>query len=205
MTLLAALTLFFVMVTLAAIPSASVALVVVRSATAGVPHGLAVTAGIVLADVFFVVLVVAGLSVLAEWMGSFFVLLRYVAGMYLIWFGLQLLRSIRKPLPGIGAERKYSRAGSFLAGFVLTLGDLKAILFYASLFPVFVDLTLLTLADVLLLVGVTVVTVGGVKSLYALAARRLTNRYGAGPQGSALRAGGGIVMIGTGSWLVLKT
>ena len=43
MTLVAATSLFFIMLTLAAVPSASVALVVVRSASGGLRHGLAVT------------------------------------------------------------------------------------------------------------------------------------------------------------------
>jgi threonine/homoserine/homoserine lactone efflux protein len=56
---------------------------------------------------------------------------------------------------------------SFTSGLLLTLGDQKAILFYLGFFPAFVDLDTVTLADVLLICLITLVTVGGVKLLYA--------------------------------------
>ena len=56
MRLFDTLTLFVIMITLAAIPSTSVALVVVRSATMNLANGIAASIGIVLGDLFFVVL-----------------------------------------------------------------------------------------------------------------------------------------------------
>ncbi|MCC5839372.1 MAG: LysE family translocator [Opitutales bacterium] len=205
MNLTAALSLSLIMVTLAAIPSASVALVVVRSATGGVRSGLAVAAGIVVADLLFVALAITGMSVIAEALGSFFAVLRYAAGVYLIWLGVHLIRS-RRTAPSIpGVALKHSTAGSFLAGFLLTLGDLKAILFYASLFPALLDLTKISLADGLLIVFVTAVTVGGTKAFYAVAARRLVHRFHTPERSALLRTSGGFLLAGTGTYLVLKT
>ena len=87
MNLLEVLMLFLILSTLAAIPSASVALVVTRSATFGVANGIAVAAGIVLADLLFIALVLLGLTVLAETMGGFFMLVRYAGALYLVWLG----------------------------------------------------------------------------------------------------------------------
>lgn len=50
MSIIEIITLFGMMIALAALPSASVALVVTRSATFGVASGVAVTAGIILGD-----------------------------------------------------------------------------------------------------------------------------------------------------------
>jgi len=50
------------MALLAALPSASVALVITRSATLGVANGIAVSAGIVLGDLIFILLAIFGLS-----------------------------------------------------------------------------------------------------------------------------------------------
>ncbi|WP_369334585.1 LysE family transporter, partial [Pectobacterium brasiliense] len=61
MTAFAALSLFLAMIALAAMPSSSVALVVIRSATLGVRHGVATALGIVVGDLLFVVLAIAGL------------------------------------------------------------------------------------------------------------------------------------------------
>lgn len=84
MTWLGAVTLFLIMLTLAALPSASVALVVTRSATAGFANGVAVALGIVVGDLLFVALAILGLSLLAETMGAFFAILKYLGGAYLI-------------------------------------------------------------------------------------------------------------------------
>lgn len=84
MSLVEIITLFVVMTILALVPSTSVALVVTRSSTAGFLNGVAVAAGIVVGDLVFVVLAVTGMSALAEVMGSFFLILKYLAGVYLM-------------------------------------------------------------------------------------------------------------------------
>ena len=65
MSLFATLTLFAIMIVLAALPSCSVALVVTRAATLGIRNGAAVTAGIVMGDLIFVTLAILGMSTLA--------------------------------------------------------------------------------------------------------------------------------------------
>jgi len=64
--------LFLVMSALAAIPSASVALVVVRSATVNVRNGIATAVGVVAGDLIFIAMAMMGLVALSEIMGAFF-------------------------------------------------------------------------------------------------------------------------------------
>lgn len=207
MTGMDALALFAIMVVLAAVPSASVALVVTRVATGGFGSGAAVAAGIALADLLFVVLAVSGMTALAEVLGGFFVLLRYLGGAYLLWLGFRLLRSARRELL-LPVERDRQPAGliaGFLAGFVLTLGDVKAVLFYASLFPAFVDLTTLMAGDLVLIMLVTLVTVGGVKLIYASGATRIAARLQRNRQaGRVLRPVAGGMMMAAGATVIAK-
>src|SRR5690606_2048454 len=113
--LLELVVLFVVMALLALLPSTSVALVVARSSTAGFLNGAAVAAGILLGDLVFAGLAVLGMAALAEVMGSFFLVLRYLAGLYLIWFGISLLRA--KAFLLIRSEGSVSTlSASFLAG-----------------------------------------------------------------------------------------
>ncbi|WP_218140385.1 LysE family translocator, partial [Ectothiorhodospira marina] len=98
MSLLEILALFGAMAVLALVPSTSVALVVARSSSAGFSNGCAVTAGIVVGDLAFVFLAVLGMAALAEVVGSFFLILRYLAGAYLIWFGISAYSGARLPL-----------------------------------------------------------------------------------------------------------
>ena len=60
MTLTGSVSLFLALIALAALPSSSVALVLVRSATLGVRHGIATSLGIAMGDLIFVALAVAG-------------------------------------------------------------------------------------------------------------------------------------------------
>jgi threonine/homoserine/homoserine lactone efflux protein len=163
MSLVEIVLLFSAMAALALVPSASVALVVARSSSAGFSNGSAVAAGIVVGDLVFVFLAVLGMAALAELAGSFFLILRYLAGAYLIWFGISLMRSTSSfPVEDSGqAASKLS--ASFLSGLLLTLGDVKAIFFYVSLFPAFVDLATIGGLDIAIIAMVTVDAVGGVK------------------------------------------
>lgn len=201
-----ALALFLVMVALAAIPSSSVALVVVRSATLNVRNGISAASGIVTGDLIFVLMAVLGLTVLSEIMGAFFAVIRYIAAGYLIWFGIGLLRSTaRSKRLGTADPKSGGMVASFVSGLTLTLGDIKAILFYASLFPAFVDIPSLGAADTALIMGITILAVGGVKIAYAYAATAIA----AAAKGFALErpvkltAGG--LMIGAGGYLISKS
>lgn len=193
------------MVALAAMPSASVALVITRSATLGVTNDLAVAAGIVLGDLVFVVLAFLGLSVMAETLGSLFVMVRILGGLYLLWFGFSLLKSDGRPTTALeNPPGKRNLLAGFLAGLVLTLGDIKAIVFYASLFPAFVDPASLGTSEITFIVAITIVGVGGVKSIYALFAKKVaTTAQGLGMESAARKAAGGL-MLGTGGYLIVK-
>lgn len=193
------------MVALAALPSASVALVVTRSASLGIANGIAVSVGIVLGDVLFLMLALLGLSVLAQTMGSLFMLIKYLGAAYLIWLGYTLLKSKSpdKFQIKVKEEKRHLLAG-FFAGFILTLGDMKAMLFYASLLPVFIDLSALKVADILVVVSVTIIGVGGVKLLYAFSSTRLASLASTNKLDISVRNTAGGLMVGAGSYLIIK-
>jgi threonine/homoserine/homoserine lactone efflux protein len=95
----------------------------------------------------------------------------------------------------------------------IVLGDLVfvflAILFYASLFPAFVDLTTLNTSDVIVISLLTVLAVGGVKLCYAYSASKIVSLPSVLKlQQKAYRtvkvAAGG-VMVGAGVYLIMKT
>lgn len=205
MTIPSVIILFLVMLALAALPSASVALVVTRSATRGIRNGVAVTAGIVIGDLVFVSLAVLGMSVLADTMGAFFAIFKYVGGGYLIWTGIGLLRAKENKVIRSENSRDSSLLTSFASGLFLTLGDVKAILFYASLFPTFVDMTNLTITSIVGIVVITILTVGGVKLAYAFAAQRIVSKIrSARAQKIADMTAGGF-MVGAGTYLIVKS
>lgn len=205
MTLTESITLFGIMIVLAAMPSTSVALVVTRSATLGVANGIAVAAGIVLGDLVFIMLAIFGLSVVAETMGGLFMTIKYLGATYLMWLGVSLfLRKSTTKIAMNAPNKKGTLIASFVAGFVLTLGDIKAILFYVSLLPTFIDLAKLRLADILVIVLVTISSVGSAKIVYALSAMKVASlaRWLQIENGARKTAGG--VMVGAGVYIIAK-
>ena len=205
MSLAESLILFATLALLAALPSTSVVLVVTRSATAGLRHGLAVALGIVLGDLLFVAIALLGLTALAEALGGLFLLVKLLGGLYLIWLGGTMLFS-RSALRWASAKPGSASGllGSVVAGLLLTLGDLKAILFYASLFPLFVDLDAVGSADLLLIILITALSVGGVKLSYAVAARKLAVCVRSARLGSVAHRGAGLLLLGAGGYLITR-
>jgi len=205
MNIIDTISFFAIMIMLAVIPSTSVALVVTRSASLGIANGAAVSLGIVLGDLIFILLAILGLSVVAEAMGSFFLIVKYLGGIYLLWIGYKLLTASNKTTLTNNAPCRGSLISSFLAGFLLTLGDIKAIFFYVSLFPTFIDLSTLNSMDISIIIFVTIVAVGGAKIAYAVLARKVVNMA----EGLKLESGAkkiaGSFMIGAGSYLIVKS
>ena len=204
MTLFSAITLFVVMLGLAAVPSASVALVVTRGAAFGVRSGAAVAAGIVLGDLVFVAFAIYGLHALAEAMGSFFAVVRYAGGAYLVWMGVGLIRSRGTNSTGAADYSRSTLLASFASGFALTLGDVKAILFYASFFPAFIDVSSVGFGEAAAVVLITITAVGGAKLVYAFAARKILLRFEARKRGKIVHSMAGTVLIGTGACVIAK-
>ncbi|BCG64058.1 MAG: hypothetical protein methR_P1824 [Methyloprofundus sp.] len=206
MSILDAIALFLMMTTLAIIPSTSVALVVTRAATLSTSHGVAVALGIVLGDLVFILLAILGLSVVAETMSNVVLFIKYLGGSYLLWLGYSLLSAKSTgPMVVTKASIKDGYTASFLAGLVLTLGDIKAIFFYASLLPMFVDLHSLQLIDLFSVVFITIVAVGGVKIAYAFFARKIVMMSQGRKLESFSKKLAGIFMIAAGIYLIVKT
>ncbi|GGO68584.1 LysE family translocator [Bowmanella pacifica] len=196
------LMLFSSLLALAALPSASVVLVVSRSASHGMWQGMMVALGIVTADLLFASLAILGMSALAHWLGEVFSLVRLLAAGYLIWLGWRLLSQMRFGQPTIAAKSAWS--SSYLSGLLLTLADIKAIVFYASLFPSILDMQALGVLDVVYLLLLTVFAVGGVKVLYAWLGSSLIVRLGGNRFGLIWQRVTGGLMVGGGVYLLLR-
>lgn len=194
--------LFGTMVVLALVPSVSVLAVSARAAASGFRHGVFTTLGIVVGDIFFILVAILGLAVLAEAMGGLFVLVKYLGGAYLIGLGIALWRSKSKPVATKGMAEA-SLLSSFLTGLFITLGDQKAILFYLVFFPAFLDLSALSVFDTIVVVTIATVAVGGAKLVYAFMAAksRVLVRSGTS-RGIHIAAGG--VMIAVGIFMLVQ-
>lgn len=204
MTTLGLLSLAGILWVLALVPGLSVVAVTARTAMLGPAHGVAMTAGIVLGDLLFIALALFGLTALAQLLGGVFVVIRVLAGVCLIGFGIQLLRHAGAAAPATPMIARGSLGTSVLAGLLITLGDMKAIVFYLSLLPVFVDLSQVTGTDAALILAVSVFAVGGAKLLYVVLAWRLRTWRVNQRLRQWMQRVSGALMVGAGTWLIAR-
>lgn len=190
------------MIVLAAIPSVSVLAVSTRSATSGLIHGVFTTIGIVVGDIIFILIAIWGLSLLAETMASLFFLIKYLGGAYIIFLGIGLCRSKSQDVERSEVV-KSSLMSSFMTGLLITLGDQKATLFYLGFFPAFLDISKISYFDTLVIITITILSVGGVKLGYAFLADRakllISSKIRKG-----INTAAGCVMIAVGMFLITK-
>ena len=191
------------LIVLAVIPSVSVLAVSARAAAFGFTHGMFTALGIVIADIIFILIAVYGLALVAELMGEQFRWIKYLGGIYLIWLGLALWRAESKTRDS-DAVKQSSLGSSFLTGFLIPLGDQKAILFYLGFFPAFIDLNQVTTADTLIIILIAITSVGGAKLVYAYLADRASLLFKNTRAIRWINCLAGSVMIAVGVVLLLK-
>lgn len=203
MTITAAISLFIAMVILAVIPGPGIFAVVARSISSGLNQGLVTVAGIVCGDYVFILLSLYGLSALAQSMGDLFMVIKYAGAAYLCWLGLQMLKS--KPVDAeIPALSAVSIAGNFVTGLLTTLSNPKAILFYVSFFPAFIDMQSVSFMDVGIIIFIATVAVGGVMAVYAYTACKARKLFQNTKATRTLNVTAGSIMLGSGTLLAIK-
>jgi threonine/homoserine/homoserine lactone efflux protein len=154
-------------------------------------------------DFIFIILAIYSLSAVAENIGGLLLLVKYGGGIYLIWSGIKLIRD-RSTRIEVTKVETTSRLSSFFSGLSITLGDQKAIFFYLSFFPAFLDLENVSLLDAIIVMAIAAVAVGGVKVGYAC----LGDRAKFLRQSSGMRRGinltAGSVLVVSGIFLITK-
>jgi len=197
MTLHTAIAFGVAMFFLAASPGPGLATIISRALASGPVAGLAVTAGLVLADFFFMAVAMVGLTAVATALGPLFQIVKYAGAAYLVWLGWRAFRGAGKPLV-VAPRSGQSLAKDVGLGFLVTLGNPKAILFYSALLPTFLDMTRIDVGDFFILAAIVVVVSYLVYGSYIFVAersRRLLSSTSASRVFSRLT---GTVLIGAG-------
>jgi threonine/homoserine/homoserine lactone efflux protein len=203
MTLNSTLSLFLAIVLLALIPSVSVLAVSLRSVTYGFTHGVFTTIGIVLGDIIFILLAIYGLKFLSAMTGNFFIFLKLLGGGYLIWLGIGLWKTQSQEI-NLEINKKSSFIASFLIGLFISLGDLKAIFFYLSFLPAFVNLATISMIDTVIIILMAVIGVGGVKLIYALMGDKTSHLFKKSKMMKTINRIAGTLIISIGLFLIFR-
>ncbi|AYQ56686.1 Lysine exporter protein [Bathymodiolus thermophilus thioautotrophic gill symbiont] len=166
MTIFNILSLAGAMFLLAIIPGTGVFITISRALASGFKNASLVVAGIVLGDLVFLLLAIYGLSTMAEILGELFVVVKYLGGVCLIWMGYKIWIERQKNI-NLEGVAELSWKSNFFSGLAITFGNPKVILFYLGFLPTFVNLRALSKFDVLILVLVVSIVLGGVMLTHA--------------------------------------
>lgn len=181
----------------AAMPGPGLAVVVSRALMSGRKAGFAVIAGLIAADLIFMVVAVIGLMAFAETMGPMFLIVKYAGAGYLIWRGYRLLVDREKPTR-VATEANGSALRDVGLGLVVTLGNPKSILFFGALLPAFVDMTTISFTDFLVLAVLVTCVSFFVYGGYMMLADRARGLMSSAKAVKRLKQATGTLLVGSG-------
>jgi threonine/homoserine/homoserine lactone efflux protein len=193
------------MLFLAASPGPGVFATIARALASGFRPSLAVICGIVLGDVIFLLFAAFGLSMVAQALGNMFFIVKICGGAYLIWLGVRIC--LKKPEPVTGNQNRniHSQWGNFATGLVITLSNPKVILFYCGFLPTFLDLSALTLTDLVIVVTIITIVLGCVLGTYAFLASRARRIFTNQQAVRRLNRAAGGVMVAAGVAIAIRS
>ena len=205
MTVYSAIGFSVAMLVLAASPGPGIFATVARALASGFRPSLAVICGIVLGDVIFLIFAAFGLSIVAQALGNMFFFVKICGGTYLIWLGIRMWLKKPEPVSGNQKQNIHSQWGNFATGLVITLSNPKVILFYCGFLPTFLDLSALTLIDLVFVVTIITVVLGCVLGTYAFLASRARRIFTNQKAVRRLNRAAGGVMVAAGVAIAVRS
>jgi threonine/homoserine/homoserine lactone efflux protein len=180
-------------------PGPSIAALVARVVTSGPKDVLPFLAAMWIGEVLWLAAAVLGLSVIAQSFHAVFVVIKYCGVAYLLYLAWRMWTA-----SGAGERRESAPKGTaaqmFLAGFAVTMGNPKIMVFYLALLPAIIDLHGIEPGSFALLIATTMavlmsvdlawlaVASGARLMLKSQRAMRIANRCGAAAMGGAAAA-----------------
>ena len=151
---LAAVAVFF-----ATPPDTSQLLIISNSVRHGLRRSAFTIAGDLTANCFQMTGAAFGLAAIIATSASVFIWVKWLGVGYLVWIGVQLILSKAKP-DEVAANTSGQSFRLFRQGFVTSMANPYAVVFFGALFPQFIDPTMSVLRQLLIL-GITYLVVDG--------------------------------------------
>lgn len=187
----------------AAIPGPGIAAAVGKALGAGFRPAVAFGTGLVLGDLTYLTLAVMGLTAVASAFSGIFVVIKILGAAYLVYLAVSFWRA------GIDPDKVETGKGkgflaSLLAGYSVTLGNPKTIIFYMALLPTVVKLEDVTPESFFWLVLTTIVVLYAVVIPYVALAAKARNFLRNPRALKILNRSAAGAMAGAAAYIVLK-
>jgi homoserine/homoserine lactone efflux protein len=200
MSLEAYLALFAATFVVVIFPGPTVTLTLGNSLRHGTAAGLLTVAGTQIGLATLLTILLIGFASVMELVGHWFEWIRLAGAAYIIWLGINAIRTADEPADIEAPQPK--RGGFMLQGILVMLSNAKVLLFFGAFFPQFIDPKGNYIGQLLLAGGTFMVLAALCDGMYALLAGRLREALSAKRVALVHRLSG-LIMIGGGVWLAL--
>lgn len=147
----------FALAVLVITPGPVVVALIARTLSTGWRSAMPLSAGVAICDMIWPLLAIFGLAAVVQVYGEIMEVVRYAGAAILIWMGWRLLVGSKEALeanPDPALMRRTAWQG-FAAGFLVNIGNPKAILFFVGILPNLFDIAALTWLDITVIVGLS--------------------------------------------------
>jgi threonine/homoserine/homoserine lactone efflux protein len=205
MTLESAISFSMALILWVLIPGPAILAIVGRSLTAGLKPALKLIVGILIGDLFYISVVLLGITAVGKILGEFFYIIRILGALYLVFLGTKLWLKTPEFQTPASTNGKPDHYQSFLSGFSITLGNPKAILFHLGFLPTFFDLSDISMLDALMIIIIFVSILGSSLVFYAYSASKARLFFEDPYKNRLLNRGAGTMLIGAGVAVAAKS
>jgi threonine/homoserine/homoserine lactone efflux protein len=178
-----------------AVPGPGIVAIVARALGGGFRSTLPAVAGTAVGDLIWMTCSVLGLALVAKALGGLFLIVKLAGAAYLIFLAYKYWTAKTGEL--VQTAPQSARQG-FTSQLMVTLGNPKAIAFFAALLPTVIDLHHVTLVGYGQLVGATLVLIPAITLTYAALASRVRGLMTSARAQKRINRTAAVVMAGAG-------
>ncbi|ADK82125.1 LysE family translocator [Sediminispirochaeta smaragdinae] len=204
MTVESAIGFFLALLTWVIIPGPAIFAIISHSLAAGFKSALKLITGILIGDLFYMTLALAGLGAIGKLFGNVFFIVKIAGATYMIFLGIKLWMKDSKSSYSASADENPAGYKNFLTGISITLGNPKAILFHLGFLPTFFDLTAISMLDSFFIILIFMSVLGSALVAYAYTASRAGFFFKGQRKIRLIHRTAGTMLIGTGITLAVK-
>lgn len=206
MSLEAAISFFIAIFIFGITPGPGIFALLGKALSSGVKDCFPLALGMTLSDIVYLILATFGLAAIAENYSGLFLIIRFAGAAYLIYLGWKMWTA--EVTTDFKKDKDQQKSISWLSGlvqgFLISASNPKVILFYIAFLPTFIDLTVLTSSDIVLvsvltfialMIGLMLISFGASSVRQYLKSKKAIQR---------LNRTAGSIMIGAGLFLVSR-
>ncbi len=191
------------MIVLAASPGPGVFASVSKAISHGFKSSLFLISGLVVGDVLFLILALIGMSTISKIMGEMFFAIKIAGGIYLVFLGIKTFKKSKPASVEVKTGSKYKMT-TFMSGLLVTLGNPKPILFYASVVPNIINVKDVHIVEAIVMIAIIASVSFLVIGTYCYIASLSKKVFIKNKFDEKLNKAAGLVMCAAGGYIIVK-